>query len=76
VLGSKATREEIRSGKPEVECWRLVWFALATSKQAFILCLVFHNGLSTGDKLLSWSYRGEVQCVFCRIDHLFFECGF
>jgi hypothetical protein len=43
--------------------------------------LAIRNGLTTGDELGGWGFKGEVQCVFCRsclesIDHLFFECGF
>lgn len=43
--------------------------------------LAFRNGLSTEEKLASWGYGGEVQCVFCRsciesIEHLFFERGY
>jgi hypothetical protein len=34
-----------------------------------------------GDRLMSWGYKGDVNCVFCRNqlkshDHLFFECNF
>lgn len=37
------------------------------------------EALSTGDKLLWWGYKGDVQCAFCRYgiedrDHLFFSC--
>jgi len=39
------------------------------------------NRLSTRDKLLTWGYQGDAQCVFCRNglesrDHLFFKCNF
>ena len=57
------------------------WFALAIPKQAFILWLAIRNGLTTGEKLLSWGYTGEVnwvfyrRCIECR-EHLFFECGY
>jgi hypothetical protein len=37
--------------------------------------------LLTGERLLKWGYKGEVQCCFCYSqletqDHLFFECSF
>jgi hypothetical protein len=37
--------------------------------------------LLTGERLLKWGYKGEIQCYFCHSqletrDHLFFECSF
>lgn len=71
----------IRTRRPKVERWRLVWFALAIPKQAFIIRFVFCKVIITGEKLLGWGMGGDVSCVFCRgyiesADHLFFRCLF
>lgn len=50
---SSDTWEAIRTRRPNVEWWKLVWFALAIPKQDFILWLAIRNGLTTGEKLLS-----------------------
>jgi hypothetical protein len=54
----------LRRKKEVVGWWNLVWFSYAIPKQAFILWLAMHNRLSTGDRLLSWGYTGNIQCVF------------
>lgn len=78
---SSDTWEAVQNRKPIVEWWKLVWFGIPIPKQAFILWLAIRNGLTTGEKLLSWGYNGEANCVFCRgciesREHLFFECGY
>jgi hypothetical protein len=80
VFVSSNTWEVLREKKEPVSWWKLVWFPYAIPKQAFILWLVMKGRLSMGDMLLSWGYKGDVNCVFCRIqleshDHLFFECS-
>jgi hypothetical protein len=47
----------------------------------FILWLAIHDRLTTGDWLLVWDFKGDVNCSFCRAgiesrNHLFFSCGF
>jgi hypothetical protein len=71
------TWEALRSKREQIEWWKLVWFPLAIPKQAFILWLVMKDRLVTGDRLLNWGYRGDVQCSFCinlleSRNHLFF----
>lgn len=61
--------------------WKLVWFAVAIPKQAFIVWLAARDSLITGERLLKWGFKGDVLCAFCRggiegRNHLFFECGF
>ena len=78
---SSDTWEVLRVKKEQVEWWKLVWFPLAIPKQAFILWLVMKERLVTGDRLLSWGYKGDVSCLFCRNQlesgtHLFFKCSF
>ena len=46
-----------------------------------MLWLVTNDRLITGERLLKWGYKGNVQCRFCHHqlenrDHLFFECNF
>jgi hypothetical protein len=78
---SSNTWEVLRVKREQVEWWKLVWFPLAIPKQAFILWLVMKERLVTRDKLLSWGYKGDVNCLFCSNQlescaHLFFECSF
>ena len=68
--------------KELITWWKLVWFLCSIPKQAFILWLVMKGRLiKYGDRLLSWGYKEDVNCVFCKNqseshDHLFFECNF
>jgi hypothetical protein len=64
-----------------VNWWSLVWYPLSIPKQAFVTWLAMRDALSTGTKLLSWGFQGDVNCVFCRYGiedrgDLFFSCGF
>jgi hypothetical protein len=75
------TWEALRSRHEMVNWWPLVWFAYAIPKQAFVLWLTMRDSLTTGARLASWGFKGDVLCLFCRHclesrDHLFFECGF
>jgi hypothetical protein len=77
IYVSSDTWEALREKRDQIEWWRLVWFPLAIPKQAFILWLATKNRLVTGVRLLSWGYRGDIQCCFCRNqmesrNHLFF----
>jgi hypothetical protein len=78
---SSKTRNALRE-KHSIEEWcTLIWFPLAIPKQAFISKLAMKDALATGDELLKWGYKGDVQCAFCRSgieerDHLFFSCGY
>ncbi|XP_059440872.1 uncharacterized protein LOC132173392 [Corylus avellana] len=81
VFVSAETWEALRKKNVEVTWWKLVWFPLAIPKQAFILWLAMKDRLLTGERLLKWGYKGEVQCCFCHSqletrDHIFFECSF
>jgi hypothetical protein len=49
-----------------VEWWSLVWLNFDIPKQAFLLWLIVQNRLTTGDRLLTWGFKGDTQCVFCR----------
>jgi uncharacterized Zn-finger protein len=67
--------------KMEADWWKLVWFPLATPKQAFILWLVMQDRLLIGDRLIKMGYKGYVKCAYCHNQtesrkHLFFECSF
>jgi hypothetical protein len=78
---SSDTWEVLRVKREQAEGWKLVWFPLAIPKQASILWLVMKERLITRDRLLSWGYKGDVKCLFCRNQlescaHLFFECSF
>lgn len=75
------TWDFLRKKKIVVEWWSLVWFNFTIPKQAFLLWLTVQNRLTTGDRLLTWDFKGDTQCVFCRHctesrDHLFFLCSF
>jgi len=75
------TWDFLRQKKIVVEWWSIVWFKFAIPKQAFLLWLTVRNRLTTGDRLLTWGFMGDTQCVFCRHctesrDHLFFMCSF
>jgi hypothetical protein len=78
---SSDTWKVLKVKREQVEWWKLVWFPLAIPKQAFILWLVMKERLVTGDKLLSWGYKGDVNCLFRRNQlesgaHLFFLTQF
>jgi hypothetical protein len=60
---SSDTWDFLRKKKNVVEWWSLVWFHYAIPKQAFLLWLTLHNRLTTGDRLLSWGFNGDTQCV-------------
>ncbi|XP_059442158.1 uncharacterized protein LOC132174537 [Corylus avellana] len=81
VFVSSDTWEALREKKEQITWWKLVWFPFAIPKHDFILWLAMKGRLVTGDRLLTWGYNGDVNCVFCRNqlesrDHLFFECSF
>jgi hypothetical protein len=81
IYVSSDTWEALREKRDQIEWWKIVWFSLAIPKQAFILWLAKKDRLDTGVRLLSWGYRGDIQCCFCRNqmesrNHLFFECSF
>jgi alpha-D-ribose 1-methylphosphonate 5-triphosphate synthase subunit PhnH len=40
----------LETGSLKLERWRLVWYDIAIPKQAIILWLVFHHGLSISEK--------------------------
>jgi hypothetical protein len=44
----------LETGSLKLERWRLVWYDIAIPKQAFILWLVFHHGLSISEKKIKW----------------------
>jgi hypothetical protein len=66
IYVSSDTWEALREKRDQIEWWKLVWFSLAIPKQAFILWLAMKDRLDTGVRLLSWGYRGDIQCCFCR----------
>ena len=66
VFVSFDTWEVLREKKEPVSWWKLVWFPYAIPKHAFILWLVMKGRLSMGDRLLSWGYKRDVNCVFCK----------
>jgi hypothetical protein len=75
------TWNHLRKKKEAMRWWPLVWHSLAIPKQAFILWLAIHNRLTTGDRLLAWGFKGDVNCGFCKArtesrNHIFFSCGF
>jgi hypothetical protein len=81
IYTSSETWNAIRSKLPKANWWNLIWFPIAIPRHAFILWLDVKDSLSTGERLLKWSFKGDVMCVFCRSnikgrDHLFFQYGF
>lgn len=81
TYSSAETWNLFRKKKNNVIWWPLVWHKYAIPKQAFILWLAKHNRLNTGDCMLTWSFKGDTLCVFCRgsierRNHLLFSCGF
>jgi hypothetical protein len=81
IYVSSDTWEALREKRDQIEWWKIVWFSLAIPKQAFILWLAMKDRLDTGVRLLSWGYRGDIQCYFCRNqmesrNHLFFLMQF
>jgi hypothetical protein len=54
---------------------------MAIHKHAFILWVAIRDGLMTGDRLLKWGAKVDVNCLICRniiecCDHLCFCYGF
>jgi len=81
IFVSSDTWNHLRLKRQPVDWWSLIWFNQAIPKQAFLLWLVVPNRLTTGDRLLTWRYKGDTQCCFCRHgtesrDRLFFNCSF
>lgn len=81
VYVSAKTWEFMRKRKQKVNWWNIVWFPQAILKQAFILWLVILNRLTTGERLVTWGFQGDTQCLFCKngmesCDYLFFSCSF
>lgn len=81
VYNCAATWDVVQHKQQPIRWWRLVWFPLAIPQQAFILWLAARDSLSTGVRLLSWGFGGNVLCVFCcscleDINHLFIYCIF
>lgn len=78
---SADTCDYSRKKKATVNWWPLVWHPHTILKHAFILWLAIQNRLTTGDRMLTWGFKGDINCVFYRNgtesrDHLFFLCGF
>ncbi|XP_059429242.1 uncharacterized protein LOC132163058 [Corylus avellana] len=81
VYVSSDTWDVLREKREKSLWWKMVWFPLAIPKQAFIMWLAMKDRLLSGERLLKWGYKGEVQCSFCHSqletrNHLFFECNF
>lgn len=75
------TWESLRGMNPVVTWWKLVWFSLAIPRHSFLLWLVFRDAIVTKQKMCSWGYTGESQCLFCHgwlesRENLFFICSF
>jgi hypothetical protein len=75
------TWEQIRHRSDEVVWQKVVWYALAIPKHAFILWLVFSDALITKEKMCTWGFTGSTLCLSCFAcqesrDHLFFSCSF
>jgi len=75
------TWEQIRPRSEEVVWHKVVWYALAIPKHAFILWLVFRDALITKEKMCTWGFTGSTLCLSwfaCQEsrDHLFFSCSF
>ena len=69
---SSETWHILRKKKLEIDWWKLVWFPLAITKQAFILWLVMQDRLLTRDRLIKmgYNYIKEMVSVFTAIIRL------
>ncbi len=73
--------DQIRLRSSALNWWRIVWFAKAIPRYAFITWLAMRERLSTKERLASWGISCDMLCVLCRAsiqyrDHLFFKCSF
>jgi hypothetical protein len=57
------TWDYMRKRKQEVSWWSVVWFPQAIPKQAFILWLAILDHLTTRERLVTWGYQRDTQCV-------------
>jgi hypothetical protein len=69
-------RRKLGQGNQQLIGGRLSGSLFAIPKQAFVVWLAIHNFLTTGDRLLKWCYKGDVQCVSYRngLQSIFFKC--
>lgn len=61
--------------------WKIVWFAKAIPRHAFVSWLALTDRLSTNERIVSWVISCDILCVLCRActenrDHIFFKCPF
>ncbi|CAN1185048.1 hypothetical protein LINPERPRIM_LOCUS39203 [Linum perenne] len=80
-FSSKKIWESIRSDKPKVVWYSLLWKGPSIHRHNFIVWLAILNRLSTRDKLANWGLTQDTSCLFCSMgvdsrDHVLVTCGF
>lgn len=80
-FSTKQTWNIIRTQTPKVPWFKGVWFSGATPRFSFMVWIVVHDRLATGDRISRWNPQDITHCWFCQTsfenrDHLFFDCSY
>ena len=73
--------DQIRPRRPTINWWKIVWFAKAIPRHAFVTWLALSDRLSANERIVSWVISCDILCVLCRActtnrDHIFFKCPY